>query len=155
MRPAWRLLLHFLLCSTLSWMFADNTLEYITAFLPRFSVVSFQVLTDVTRDYQQFAASTTKVDILTPELPFGKGFKWRELRRVLYLREECIFTVTDFSVRRPEFLRLQTEPRCKSFDTLDFSSFSQPFTLKQARAGNILTPRFSLSVTKRSRRKPS
>lgn len=76
-----------------------------------------QVLTDITRDYKQFAASTSKVDILTPEKPFGKGFKWRELRRVLYLREECIFTVTDCSVSKAFLLLKQLQIAIDSKDT--------------------------------------
>lgn len=61
--------------------------------------LTLQVLTDLTQHYTQFALSTTAVEVLTPEMSFGKGFKWRESRRVLYLRDDCIFTVTDYDVR--------------------------------------------------------
>ena len=36
---------------------------------------------------------------MTPSMPFGKGFQWREMRRVLYLREDCVFTVQEYDVR--------------------------------------------------------
>ncbi len=57
-----------------------------------------QVLTDIDQQYKRFAPDVQSVTVLTPSRPFGKGFQWRETRRVLYLREDCIFTVQDYDV---------------------------------------------------------
>lgn len=55
-------------------------------------------MTDISQHYQQFALSTTSVEVLTPDQPFGRGFMWRETRRVLFLRDTCTFTVTEYNV---------------------------------------------------------
>ena len=56
------------------------------------------MLTDIHQHYQQFTPSVISIEILTPGQQFGKGFQWRESKRVLFLREDCYFTVTDFEV---------------------------------------------------------
>jgi hypothetical protein len=55
----------------------------------------FQVLTDISQHYQQFALSTISIEMLTSG-PLGKGSRWRETRRTLFLREDCYFTVTAY-----------------------------------------------------------
>jgi len=57
-----------------------------------------QVLTDIQYQYQRIAG-VQSIHTLTPKMHFGEGFQWRESRRVLYLREDCIFTVQHYNVR--------------------------------------------------------
>jgi hypothetical protein len=56
----------------------------------------FSVLTDIQYQYQHIAG-VKSIHILTPNMHFGEGFQWRESRRVLYLREDCIFTVQHYN----------------------------------------------------------
>ena len=63
-----------------------------------------QILTDIHQHYKRFAPDIQSITTLTPSMPFGKGFQWRETRRVLYLREDCIFTVQDYNVRDTFFM---------------------------------------------------
>lgn len=55
----------------------------------------FAVLTDIKYQYQRIAG-VQRIHILTPKMHFGEGFQWKESRRVLYLREDCIFTVQHY-----------------------------------------------------------
>jgi hypothetical protein len=56
----------------------------------------FAVLTDIQYQYQRIAG-VQSIHTLTPKMHFGEGFQWRESRRVLYLREDCIFTVQHYN----------------------------------------------------------